>query len=600
LDIQELLAKSGFGQKTYTVIGQGMVDAVLRAGPKERREMFEEAAGIKHFQLKRNTSTNKLERTKRNLIRVGDLITELEPRRNSLKRQANKAQKKDQVQQDLQILQTEYFNHLWNEINQQYQEAQVEFSKQAEQEKEIAKEISQLKETLDKTDQTVDYSQEDQIRERLNKLVGEKSQLQENLAVVTGRIKIEQERGSADDIKELNHNQENLESEIGQYQKQIAVLKEAKQVVLNELTQNQTELATISKEVANLEKQLRDWQTKAATTSQEDIQKEFKIIYDQQQSFLEELEACDTLEGLTELKNKAQAWREDYSRILKMFDREEDNQPEQDKIIETQQKIEDIIAQKKILESKVNDSNVELAVKTSKSDDLQILIDSKTKELTIVTEKISQASENDQQPSLALDKYLAEQEKLQGDLEKIEKEIEETNDLIIVERKKAQVQRQEVFKLEQTYRQQQEELNIVRQARSTSEVKKVKIESEREILIDEIKDNTIGQEFAELTAKFENNPVKIDQSKVDEIKEKISRLRKQLIKIGEIDPAVTDCLLSCSSLSSLFSASESAATDTATLFFINRALPPPNKTSKYFWNCSLILLKAKSNFLLIV
>jgi len=545
LDIQELLAKSGFGQKTYSVIGQGMVDAVLRAGPKERREMFEEAAGIKHFQLKRNTSINKLERTKRNLIRVGDLLAEIEPRRNSLKRQANKAQKKDQVQQDLQTLQLEYFNHLWNEISQRYQEAQVEFSKYDQQEQKVSQEIGQLKTTLDKADQAADYSQEDEIRERLNDLVSEKNQLQEDLAVVTGRIKVEQEKDSAADVRELNHNQENLEGEISQYRQQVATLEKDKQIVQDKLTKSQSELEKISQGVAELEKKLRDWQVKAVATSQGDIQEELKTIYNKQRSFLEELEACDSLEGLDRLRETARAWREDFSRVLKMFDQGEDSQSEQNNIAETQQKIENLIVQKKALENEVNDSNVQLAVKTSKLDDLQILIETKAKELTVITEKISQTVKGEQQPSLALDKYLAEQGKLQSDLEKIEGGIKETNNLIIAERKKVRVQRQEIFELEQTYRQQQEELNTVRQAKSASEVKKVKIASEREILIDEIKDNTVGQEFTELTAEFKNSPVAIDRSRADEIKVKIDKLRKQLIKIGEIDPAVVQEFVEC-------------------------------------------------------
>ena len=60
LDVQMLLAKANFGQKTYSVVGQGTVDTFLNASLTERKEFFDEATGVKQFQIKRDTSLNKL------------------------------------------------------------------------------------------------------------------------------------------------------------------------------------------------------------------------------------------------------------------------------------------------------------------------------------------------------------------------------------------------------------------------------------------------------------------------------------------------------------------------------------------------------------
>ena len=91
-DITELLAEGGLGRRTYTVIGQGLVDAALSLRPEERRALFEEAAGITIYQAKRDNAIAKLETTQQNLLRVNDIISEIGPRLERLQRQAARAQ----------------------------------------------------------------------------------------------------------------------------------------------------------------------------------------------------------------------------------------------------------------------------------------------------------------------------------------------------------------------------------------------------------------------------------------------------------------------------------------------------------------------------
>ena len=67
-DILELIAKAKLGLRGYTIINQGMGDFILSASPSQRREIFEDALGLKEFQLKKNEAKNKLELTKNNLI----------------------------------------------------------------------------------------------------------------------------------------------------------------------------------------------------------------------------------------------------------------------------------------------------------------------------------------------------------------------------------------------------------------------------------------------------------------------------------------------------------------------------------------------------
>jgi chromosome segregation protein len=73
----ELLAQSGLAERTYTIIGQGLVDAALSLKPEERRRFFEEAAGIGLYRTRREDTLNRLDATHRNLERVQDILAEL-------------------------------------------------------------------------------------------------------------------------------------------------------------------------------------------------------------------------------------------------------------------------------------------------------------------------------------------------------------------------------------------------------------------------------------------------------------------------------------------------------------------------------------------
>jgi chromosome segregation protein len=123
-DVSEMLAESGLAERTYTVIGQGLVDAALSLRADERRRLFEEAAGIGLHRSRREEALRRLEATERNLERVEDILAELQPRLSSLERQARRAQEYEQVRSDLQVLLHEWYGFHWNEAQKLLAEAQ--------------------------------------------------------------------------------------------------------------------------------------------------------------------------------------------------------------------------------------------------------------------------------------------------------------------------------------------------------------------------------------------------------------------------------------------------------------------------------------------
>ncbi len=90
-DVNELFYDTGIGKEGYSIIGQGQIDKILSGKPEERRELFDEAAGIVKFKRRKYAAQKKLEDEKQNLVRVNDILAELEKQTGPLERQSEKA-----------------------------------------------------------------------------------------------------------------------------------------------------------------------------------------------------------------------------------------------------------------------------------------------------------------------------------------------------------------------------------------------------------------------------------------------------------------------------------------------------------------------------
>ncbi|MEW5986586.1 MAG: chromosome segregation protein SMC [Chloroflexota bacterium] len=112
-EITDLLATSGLAERTYTIIGQGLIDQALSLRAEERRALFEEAAGVSHYKARRAETLRQLEETQRNLQRVLDILAEIKPRLGSLKRQAQRTKAYDQVAADLHHLLRAWYGYQW-------------------------------------------------------------------------------------------------------------------------------------------------------------------------------------------------------------------------------------------------------------------------------------------------------------------------------------------------------------------------------------------------------------------------------------------------------------------------------------------------------
>ncbi len=190
LDVIDLLAKAGVGKESYCVINQGMSDATLNATPAERRTVLEDAAGVKHFQIKKERAIKKLDSTKENLGRVGDLLKEIEPHLKMLKRQAEKAQKGKEVSDKLKEKQIKLYSFLWHSFQEEKNNVLGEKGDFGAKMMNVQREADKINDEISK------YSKEVQGSEKQEELEKKKQELLGELN------KIEKERESSQKIIE--------------------------------------------------------------------------------------------------------------------------------------------------------------------------------------------------------------------------------------------------------------------------------------------------------------------------------------------------------------------------------------------------------------
>jgi len=102
-DIQDLLAGTGIGAESYSLVAQGQIDLILSSRPEDRRLVFDEASGITKYKSQKKEAIRKLEETEQNLLRVNDIILEVKRQIGSLERQANKARRYKEIFEELKL-----------------------------------------------------------------------------------------------------------------------------------------------------------------------------------------------------------------------------------------------------------------------------------------------------------------------------------------------------------------------------------------------------------------------------------------------------------------------------------------------------------------
>ena len=118
LDITELFMDTGVGTRAYSIIEQGKIGMIINSKPEDRRSLIEEAAGVTKFKARKKTALRKIEATRQNLLRLGDIVSEVRRQMNSLKRQAQRAERFRGFREDLRELELQFGLRQYQALNE--------------------------------------------------------------------------------------------------------------------------------------------------------------------------------------------------------------------------------------------------------------------------------------------------------------------------------------------------------------------------------------------------------------------------------------------------------------------------------------------------
>ena len=223
-EINELLAQSGLSERTYTILGQGLVDASLALKADERRRLFEEAAGIGLYRSRREEALRRLDTTRRNLDRVLDILAELGPRLRSLEKQARRSQDYLQVQADLHLSLREWYGYHWHHSQREMNESRdLAISHDAK--------LQEIRETHQGIRQKYSEFRDrlQGLRSRLNSWHRESSKLHSNRETISREMAVLEERR-----RSLSENKQNSMAELSRIESEIGISSDRLQDAIND------------------------------------------------------------------------------------------------------------------------------------------------------------------------------------------------------------------------------------------------------------------------------------------------------------------------------------------------------------------------------
>jgi len=519
-DIQLLLAKANFGQKTYSVIGQGMVENFLNTSAAERKDFFDEATGVKQFQIKRDAALNKLEGSYENLQQVDMLLQEIKPRLKSLTRQVEKLNKRSQLETELKAGQLNYYHRIWEEIDTKLTDYNDRYLEKEKNKLEREKKFSKLNEELNKIRKTDNNQEIGELQPQLQELYNAKNAWHKQLAKINAELEVNLEAQGAFDLSWLNSKQTELSAEQEKIEKELNSLKNQAE------TKNEKEL---SAKLAEINRSLSVMNDKLRSASQnispgqakEQTRAEVnKIIND----FLARLEKISVSEDLILIKNLLNEARDDFKNKIQGF-----------LAAENSEKLQEI---KEIQEKIINLNETKQAI-TAEQVEEKLKFSARAERLKIAAEKKEQIAKDLNDIKTKIAKQAAPQAARQANEEKadIQKKIEESTaqikNLEASLEKLNQAKDQEkslIFDYQRHLQEMQTEISAL-----INELNDLKINAARQETRLEDLENNIRNDALNITEIKSYRPTE-NVLELDRAQKKINELKNQLEQIGGIDP----------------------------------------------------------------
>ncbi len=523
-DIQILLAKANFGQKTYSVIGQGMVEGFLQTTTAERKEFFDEATGVKQFQIKRDQSLNKLIASYENLGQASMLINEIDPRLKSLTRQVTKLRQKDEIEKNLKEKRTLYFQKIWHGLNDKLNTLNNQILKTEKNFHKKTKELGRQNEELNKMEE--DGSQNNKsnsLNQKLSELQQKKEEILKKIAGIDAQMSMELEATGNFDLSWLYNREGELKKEKEELAQTINSLKKNLEDIESKFSHLKEEKIFLNNKTDSLNKKLES--LSAENDLNENLEVKINEKLEKARDYLERLEQEQDIERAKELLAKTKVVIAEIIEINKK-NKTSFSGKDLEKQREIQEQLLSLSKERESLMMRDNEKRLEV-----KSIEEKLLFKKGNykkieNELVEVEEKISKNKDGDRSQALEDKKG-----KFEVDLRNILKEIQNTKDELDEINQGEEEKRTYLFKLQREGQNLQVEINELSNELSGIKIEATKYETKLEDLETEIRN--VMNSMKEIREKNTNEEINTNK-----ILEEIKKLENQYNLIGGIDPAI--------------------------------------------------------------
>ena len=342
-DVNELFYDTGIGKEGYSIIGQGQIDRILSGKPEERRELFDEAAGIVKFKRRKAAAQAKLENEKQNLVRVNDILAELEKQVGPLERQAEVARTYLRKKEELKTLDVNVFllenNRLREQLasaEEKYNLASGDLADTTERYEQIKEEYQQIQEEIENLDAVIEEARSsvtdaglmrgklegemNVLKEQINSakgsethLTNRKNTLQEEIAAKErDKEELIQEKGETDrQAQELTATANEMRAKLEAIQEKVEQLnsqiEDGKNTIIGELNQRATIKSRMGRfdtmmEQVNIRKAELNSRLLRAKSDEAAREESIKQLEAEFEAISEEMRVMNEQEAETELK----------------------------------------------------------------------------------------------------------------------------------------------------------------------------------------------------------------------------------------------------------------------------------------------------------
>lgn len=543
-DIIMMLAQARFGQKSYAVIGQGMITQFLSAAPSERKDFFDEATGVKEFQIKRDRAINKLIRTEENLVQGEALLVEIEPHLRSLERQVKKLEKREHLEVELRDVHVQYYGSLWAELQQELLNLKNQYGKLAEEARGLEEQLNEKQGVVDTMAAEASRGERyEQLQHQFNVVLEKKSFLLKEQAVLKGKLEVEHERQGELSLVWLQRKEDEITQDINAHESEKLVLDDKVKREAAELKRRQKNLESLHGEfreeeyaVLQLKEQI---EREMHAMSVPEIQVELQELFANHEDMLSDLLQTNSMDDFRRVQGRAKQWAKQFAEFMDKLTSDDKTTVEALRV-EMRQKeqiLERLVKEREEEQQSVNRLQVSIESAKSQSGILHKQLERANDELAQVRGDIAETEEKktdegrNKQAALytqQLNQYEKEIEQFDKELQGIRGEIDEFNAGEEEKKSRLVAAQSEMRSLQRKLNNVQQEMNgiDVSMARTETRMDDVQLEINRDV------------EEAQHNAIYQFNATEA----VDRIQlhKRMLSIDRQLAAIGEIDQATVD------------------------------------------------------------